>query len=241
MPASLTASGWSQIIALDSDGYFDPVTFEAISDLDGMDLVGIEHASGLWVQGVDNIQTFGGAGGGNAQPAAIDAATNQKNLDRVAAQAAAELNLTGHPKSTWPINARVAYLQRFRDLVIANPDDFTDATWQIASRINGSDYLNIDPHAEEDVALSNYIAGVGESVKNSLPGQSVSAVASAATGILDALRSSGEALSTFSKFAPLLLGVAAIGVLYLGTRSVGRDPGGQASKALGGVRKILPY
>lgn len=208
----------------DTYGFYDPVTFEALADGEAAALVQSEHAAGLAVEGIDDVP----AGSTSEQPATN--ATNQANLNAVAAQAAAELGLTDFNRTDWSPDQRVQYMTRFKQLILQNPDMFTAQTVHTAQVLKVSDLGNasISNAAEFGVWITDAVANAASQAAASVPGQAAGGVIDLVKGMSAALSSLGKSLNNLSFLIPI--GIAFFG--YLAIKSASKDPAGQAKKLI---------
>lgn len=211
---------WSDIY-----GYYNPVTFEAISDSAAPAMIQSAHQAGLVVDGIDNAVV-------DSLPVnhAVTIAENQANLNEAAAQAAEELGLTDFQRTNWSADQRVNYMNRFKAIILQNPDMFTAQTVNTAHFLNVSDLGNasLSTAANFGVWITDAIATAAHQAAASVPGQATSAILDTVKGMTDALSSFGKSIGSLSFLMPFA--IAFFG--YLAIKSIGADPGGQAKKVI---------
>lgn len=204
--------GWD----MNAGSYFDTETGILISEDDARELSRGQI-----------IDMGGGAGGGTDGLHTITAEENQLALNQAAAQAAEQLGLTGFPKSEWSQDQRVHYIDAFRGIILANPDRFSDVSYQVASAINTNDLRNTSSTAEFGVWVTDNLQPVFDALR---------APSSLFTGMVDAIDSLGRSVSNTAKFAPYIVPLAAVAFLYFAVQATGRDPGGQSGKVIRAFR-----
>ena len=211
-----------------SQTYFDPVLFLPIDDATAQQMIAADRAQGFGIIGIDDQAAAAATTTGGT----ISPADNQANLNAAAVQAAQTVGLDLSQKSSWSPVGRKAYLDAFKAIIAANPGEFSAATVQTAAAINTADLDNYSNVADVGVAVTNVIADAANSLAASSGGQ---AIATAAQGLINAVAGAGKTLSTLSALLPF----AAIFFLFFAAQAVGKDPGGQFSKAAGGVSKFV--
>ncbi len=161
----------------------------------------------------------------------VDAETNQKNLNWAAGIAKRALGLENIAPSDWTQFQRVAYLNEFNAVVLNSPEMFSEQTVNTAGVMRTFDLGNISPTAEFEVWIQDAFSPVLDAFAE--VGYATRAVATAAR---DAVIGAAKSTSNLSAIAPFVLPAVALGVLWFATRSIGKDPAGQFSKAVGAFR-----
>lgn len=223
MSATIDISQVSDAVAYSAMiGFYDPVTLQVFDDATGAVMVQSEHALGKYVTGIDD---FSVADGTASTTTGVTVAENTAALKQAAALAAQQLGLTGIPTNQWSPDQTVHYLDAFRAIVLANPENFNAQTIATAQNMHTADLANRSNLANFGVAVTDFVAGAANAAGGS-------AIGVTAKGITDALTSLGQSLSGVAAIAPYLLPIGFAVFVYLAVKSVGRDPGGQAKKII---------
>ncbi len=239
----------SSVIAYNPEmGYYDPSSGDQIDTLSASQMIADQHASGFLIPGIDaGTGTLDGVETGEVSPA-----TNTQNLSAAAQMAATQLGLNRADQSQWLQGDMVRYLQALQAIILANPENFTAASVAVAQ------HLHIQPDLANDVNgqklidptgialyIEDAIAGGAQFVSDITPnpvktgaqaiGDGAQAIANAAIAAAGALNKS----SLLLEYAvPIGLGV----IFWLGAKSIGKDPGGQAGKFAGaGVKAAAAF
>ncbi len=151
----------------------------------------------------------------------ITAAENQANLDDVAQAAAESLGLDGIAKSDWSQNDRLDYIDTFKTMVLARPDNFLPATVAVAQHI---DTTGLELQSWLSIQWDANNAGLDAALN--VAGQLATNAGNVGTGVIDAvgaistaLHGAADSVSVIGKIAPYIIPVAAVLFLYMATRS----------------------
>ncbi len=136
-------------------------------------------------------------------------ADEQQALHDAATQVASDAGLSNIPRSSWTLAQRKNYLDRFIALVKANPDQFSPDTIATANAIN-TDGLVYDFSANADLAVADAVLSAASYV---------SAPASVANGLIDALNGAGQGLANLGALLPLLVPLAIVLVVVFASKS----------------------
>lgn len=143
------------------------------------------------------------------EPAEISDAQNRANLAAASAQAILQAGIS-ESRENWTGHDAANYVQQLRGIILANPGMFTEATVQIAERINSArvaDYSHSDPNKPIDpnmivVAVTDQLQPIVDMITPAarIPGS----VAKAADALLTTVNNLANALQSTSKASPLL-------------------------------------